>query len=492
MTSLAALALAAFAAAGVLAYQNRLAEEYRLAEQKDLAEELLSEKRQFALDKALLAAMGGDFDGAEKEIGDAELLGASTGQVRMLRGQLAFHRGDMDVAIQHLEQAGKLLPAGQGGAVAARAMLAMAYLNAFQLQRFNELSRELDPLVPITPQDLLFKGLLEMWLHAERGLEMLDEGVRRHDSVLARATRLEARAIRALATGRVEDAERALEDAQVAQGMLPGNALVLARSVFAHLVAAGAYETNRRPQDGERMLAQARLLVKELEPFAATPFVARACFEFYEYVGDEEAAFAMSGRGNQFRRAVMLYRRGEFAKALEVAVERSRGRASGFSTEQIERGLILPELPDGPARARAAFEEMKAGTRSPWQIATPLILLLLGKPEEARQASLQVRREEVIPWNDGWWFKLWDYNCGRITTDQLIAAAGQSRSKQSGAHFLIGMWRLAEGDRAAAQEQFRKCLATREFFSWHWPWARAFLRRLEDDPAWPPWIPLKK
>src|SRR5262249_47288743 len=160
------------------------------------------------------------------------------------------------------------------------------------------------------------------------------------------------RAIRAMGTGRVEDAELALEDAQVAQRMLLGNALVLARSVFAHLVAAGAYETNRRPQDSERTLAQARLLVKELEPFAAAPFAAKACFEFYEYVGDEEAAYAMSGRGNQFRRAVMLYRRGEFAKALEAAVERSRSRASGWSTEQIERGLILPELPDGPARAR--------------------------------------------------------------------------------------------------------------------------------------------
>ena len=150
---------------------------------------------------------------------------------------------------------------GEPGAVAARAMLALAYLSSFQLQRFGDLSRELDPLAPITPQDFLFKGLLEMWLHSERGLRTLDEGIRRRDSVLARATRLEARAIRAMVTGRVEDAELALEDAQVAQRMLPGNALVLARSVFAHLVAAGAYEANGRPKDGERVLELARALV---------------------------------------------------------------------------------------------------------------------------------------------------------------------------------------------------------------------------------------
>src|SRR5262249_43630479 len=264
-------------------------ERQRLADQKSHEDELHAQRRQHVLEKALMAATGGDFDRAQAAIDEAELLGASAGQVRTLRGQVAFHRGDMDGAIQHLEQAAKLLPAGQADAVAARALLAMAYLNAFQLRRFDEVSRELDPLVPITPQDFLFKGLLETWLHPDRGLQTLDEGIRRYDGVLARATRLEARAIRAIFTDRVEDAELALEDAQVAQRMLTGNALVLARSVFAHLVAASIYDAKGQTKDSARLLAQARPLVKELEPFAAIPFAAKACFEFFEYVEDEEA-----------------------------------------------------------------------------------------------------------------------------------------------------------------------------------------------------------
>ena len=378
MVSLAAIALIALGVAGLLAYRNRLIVERHQAELKSHEQRLLAEKRQYALEKALIAAMSGDFEDAEKSIGDAELLGASTGQVRMLRGHVAFHRGDEAKAIQHLEQAAHLIPVGEPGAVAARAMLAITYLQSFEFSRFLALSSELDPLAPITPDDFLFKGLLETWLNPDRGLQMLDEGIRRHDSVLARATRLEARANHALLTGKVEDAELALEDAQVAQRMLAGNALILARNVFAHLVAAGVYQTKGQPQDGERLLAQARLLVKELEQFTATPFAAKACFEFYEYVGDEEAAYAMSRRGNQFRRAVMLYRRGEYGKALEAAVERSRSGTVG-PTEQIERGLILPELPDGLARARAAFEEIKADPRGGWQVGPPLILLLLGK-----------------------------------------------------------------------------------------------------------------
>jgi serine/threonine protein kinase len=490
VVSIATLALVAVVAAGVVTYQN---EQRRVAERSVHELQLRTERQQNALEKALMAAMSSNFTEAEKSVDEAELLGASAGQVRMLRGQVAFHRGDMEEAIQQLEQAAKLVPVGQPGAVAARAMLAVACHNAFRFRysRFVELWKELEQLPPISPEDFVFKGLLEAISNPERGLRTLDEGIRRHDSILARATRLEARANRAMLTGKVDDAELALEDAQVARGMLAGNALVLARSVFAHLVAAGTYETNGRPKDSERMLALARPLVKELEPLAATQFAAMACFEFFEYVGDDEAAYAMSQRGNQLRRAVMLYRRGEFAKALEAALERNRNGASG-PTEQIERGLILAELlPDGPARARAAFEDIRASSTS-WPLAPPALFLFLGKPEEARQAWLQVRKEDIPIWFDGWWLKFWDYTCGRLTSRELSQSAGQDRGKLSVAHFVIGLWRLSEGDRTAAREHFRMCVATRVFANWHWPWVRAFLKRMDEDPQWPRWIPQKK
>ena len=435
--------------------------------------------------------MSCDFNGAEKSIDEAELLGASAGQVRMLRGQVAFHRGAMEEAIQHLEQAAKLVPVGQPGAVAARAMLALAYANAGQLPRFDEVSREVDQLSPITPEDFLFKGLLETTIRPERGLLNLDEGIQRQDSVLARVTRLEARANRALVTGKVEDAELALEDAQVARSMLAGNALVLARSVFAHLVAAGTYEAKGRPKDSEHVLARAGPLVKELERFSTIAFAAKACFEYFDYVGDEEAAFAMSAQGSQFRHAIMLYRRQEFAKALE-AVERSRKLSRGFSTEQVELAFIVPELPDGVARARAAFSKAKLDARSAWQLTPPMILLLLGRTEEARQAYLQVRKDELPPGDQGWLSKYLDYNCGRMNGDTLLRAAGQARPKVCDAHFIMGLWRLSEGNRFTACEHFRKCAATRAFVSWEWPWARAFLKRLEQDPSWPRWIPQNK
>jgi hypothetical protein len=89
-------------------------------------------------------------------------------------------------------------------------------------------------------------------------------------------------------------------------------------------------------------------------------------------------------------------------------------------------------------------------------------------------------------------FKFLDYNCGRLSADAFLQAAGHSRTKVSDAHLMIGLWRIAEGDRAAARDHFQKCVGTRVINSWEWPWVRAFLARMEKDHAWPEWIALKK
>src|SRR5262249_52594827 len=66
MASLAAMALIALGAAGLLAYRNQLAEGRRRAEQAAYGQRLLAVQRQNALQRALMAAMSGDFEGAER------------------------------------------------------------------------------------------------------------------------------------------------------------------------------------------------------------------------------------------------------------------------------------------------------------------------------------------------------------------------------------------------------------------------------------------
>ena len=227
--------------AGLFAYRRHWLQVQRRPTRPHMRNNSSPRSGRMPLEKALLGAMSGDFDGAEKAIAEAELLGASTGQVRMLRGQVAFHRGDLTVAIEHLEQAVKLLP----DSVAARAGLILAYHESGQTARFDQLAPELDRLTPVTAEDYLFKGQLESLVNPERQLQTLEEALRRRpNSSIVLAVRLVARAERALFTDDPRDADLALQDASVVKTLLPGNPFALTRSVYAHLVAASVFASN--------------------------------------------------------------------------------------------------------------------------------------------------------------------------------------------------------------------------------------------------------
>jgi hypothetical protein len=266
-----------------------------------------------------------------------------------------------------------------------------------------------------------------------------------------------------------------------------------AQSVFAQLVAAGVYEDKGQAKDCERVLEQARRDVQELKRSTSSRIALKACFWYYDFVGDERAAFETSRHGPEFQHVCMLYRRGEYARALQAA---NRAVVYEYGLSRIEGGFVLAELDNGPARARAAFQEAadRADEHCFSQLDAPLLLLLLGKKEDAIQASLRFRQKPAaIPYcYDDWYVKRLDYDCGLITKGALLQPAGRTRPKLCEAHFRIGLRHLAEGDRAGARKHFRNSTATRVFIYWDYMWARAFLKRLEDDRAWPPWIEPKK
>jgi hypothetical protein len=470
--ALLALVIAGFL--GHLIYQQRV--------------ELLAEKRRIAEERALLAAMAGDADGAAKAIRDAERLGASPGQMHLLRGQVAFHRGEVAAGRDHLEQAVRLMP----DSVAARAILAVAYYQCGQGSRFDQVSRKLDQMTPRTPEDFLFKGQAECINRPERALQTLDEAIKRRNSIISRAVRLEVRAGYALFTDDLQVAQQALEDAQAAKAMLPGNPVALSRSVHAHLVAAAVFDKRGQPKASKDALDQAGRDAAALEPFAAVPPALMARFHYFDQVGNEPAAFAVSAQAIEFRHAPMLYRRWHFRKALKAA---DRSLARGYGMAQIERGFILLELPDGPRLARQATREAAAQADAGLApLYAPMILLLLGRKFEAVEASWKLRRHPALvpPWHQGWYHRHLDFLCGRMTGEQLLQTAGRCRPKLCEAHFVIGLSRLCAGDRAGARLHFQKCAATRVFIYWDYVWARAFLERLHKDRTWPPWIAAKK
>src|SRR5262249_32602060 len=134
--------------------------------------------------KALLEAWGGESEAAEVTTREAEVLGAHSGWVRMLRGQIELNRGHPGRAIEELEQAVRVMP----DSVAARAMLLWAVIFSGGSQTYED-DEALERLTPITPEDFLYKGQVESMWDPAHALLTLDEAVSRRNSGVARLIR---------------------------------------------------------------------------------------------------------------------------------------------------------------------------------------------------------------------------------------------------------------------------------------------------------------
>src|SRR6202011_1660942 len=107
-----------------------------------------------AIDNAIAAAFRGRPEQTEKALRAAEVQGASTGHVRLLRGLVSFQRIGVKPAIDELEQAAQLLP----DSVAVRALLAIFHFRAGHWAKHDQLMNEVAAMQAKKPEDFLFKG----------------------------------------------------------------------------------------------------------------------------------------------------------------------------------------------------------------------------------------------------------------------------------------------------------------------------------------------
>ena len=463
-------------AAGIFAYWAHYAQQ-----------QAQEEKHQHAVEQAMLIAMGGDLEGAEKAIAEAEFLGASAGSVRMIRGQLALHRGDPRQAIEHLEQAVKLLPRS----VAAYSLLGEAYASDAHADRYEiVLMDHIEKLPAVTQEDYLFKGHAESFWDPARGLEDLNEAIRRGDSTIARVLRASARANYALDSGSIDMAQSAIHDASAAKNMMPGNPFAVQTELLAHLIAMEVFQDAGEEGRAAASLRQAGMDANELEEFPALPMSYAYRWYYLNLTRQEEAAHEVARKGYQeaesdvTRRNYMcsLYEQGQFEKALQVA----GGTGSAF---------ILAELPDGPSRALQAYKE-NCGlyTRGYFAILNRATLFFLGMRTEAIAANRELlkREEPLTGLRHEHNLRILQYCGGVISAEDLLRAEAGSRFNQCESYFYVALDRLSQGDRAGAREYFQKDMATRVFWYTEYRWSRSFLKRMDHDPNWPPWIPLKE
>jgi hypothetical protein len=360
----------------------------------------------------------------------------------------------------------------------------------------------LDELEPITHEDCLFKGVAEAPVFPERALENLDEAVRRRDSAVARLMRAEVGVFRANDTGEPEHAASALEDARRAKGLLPDNPMALVTDLRAQLVAAHVYGQTGQNEKREACLDEAERDARALESFDGFARAHQARASYFEFVGQNDRALAEWRQGAKAPQAsntiirgypAALYRAGRFHEALS-ALDQS-GLPKQGAINDMFRLYILAELPNGRGQAIAECRDIAWAELQDlgWHIG-PTVLRFLGHKSEAMAAARQLR-DQVAPmptWMQGWYRHLLDYDCGDTSAQELFERAGSSRWQLIEAHFAVGVDLLSERDRRGAAEHFKRCADTYVFDYWEYKWGPAFLKRLRQDPTWPPWIPLRE
>src|SRR5262249_44885260 len=120
------LAVVVLVGTAAVLWQAKLASDAAASHDRDLAKAIEDERRQYALDRAIEAALGGDLEKARKAILDAQKAGVDAHQVYWLNGLVHFQRGDQRAAIKEFQSSLALKPT-----VAAQAMLVRAALYAF-------------------------------------------------------------------------------------------------------------------------------------------------------------------------------------------------------------------------------------------------------------------------------------------------------------------------------------------------------------------------
>jgi hypothetical protein len=190
--------------------------------------------------------------------------------------------------------------------------------------------------------------------------------------------------------------------------------------------------------------------------------------------------------------AFLLYERGETKTAVKVVEDHF---PEGFMRD-IARCWFVAELPDGPRRVREICDQMPeepAEFRMAWRC---IFRCFLGKKEEVPDLLRGFRLDtDPIPARQASGFGvLLDFvkEPSREAEKKILQGVGQSRSGRTFWHFEIGLIRLGEGDRARALRHFKASVEACDPYTRNHKVSRAFLKRMEKDPTWPPWIPPNK
>ena len=493
------IALLALVSTGLLAWRSHEAEQRRLAEERKRDDEMRLEKLHTAMDRAMTAAMAVDIPAADKAVDEAELLGASLGEVRMLRGFVEYQNGQPAKALAHLQQAANLMP----GSMSARALLARVLAANLEWAAAFRTLDEAAALTPRTPEDSLLLGhALAVLGQPADGLKLIDGALVGRPSGIGHLLRADARISLAVRTGTVDSVETALTDAEFIQTLLQGSEYSHASMAFVRMWAAAKYRRAGRMDKWDEHLAAA---IREADALARFPNNQDAIFTRITVANLRDGLAGQSDMSDELHRAQSIAPNGGLAceEAMNLFVlsrdqeaAKVAGQFPGHRSNRFVRFLIALGRRDGRTDARGLLEPTIADTSMTprYRVEAAIMFNAVGSPEEVAAAVRTIptggtgAREAAFTEDQ---LKLIQYLEGRLSEADLLRRKPANDVTWDAWDFAIAWKNLGSGDHAGAEAAFRR-VYERMTFSGPWWISRGVLIRMKKDPTWPKWIAEKK
>jgi hypothetical protein len=186
-----------------------------------------------------------------------------------------------------------------------------------------------------------------------------------------------------------------------------------------------------------------------------------------------------------------LYRREKYAEAFERLTSMPGDDDPFWITSCV---FLFADSPEGRKKAEELCRNSISQDESAGRIIDCLFLLGLEREASERASENYKKAELSTYWPLG--REMMRYRAARVGEDdlvelenKLVELAGDSERDKAEVHWLIGLRKLAQGDREGAKKSFNK-IASSPVFVWSTVmWARAFAERMDREPNWPDWLP---
>jgi hypothetical protein len=284
--------------------------------------------------------------------------------------------------------------------------------------------------------------------------------------------------------------------------------MVIRANLFAHLLAWGVFRDTGDKEQADQSLHQAQKDAQEFERFDSLPMSYWARWSYLTSTGQDDEAHQVARHGYERAKSPLtcycyvysLYLQGDFHRVLEVIEQATGGTEASNHDAKLEnsigllRATIRAELPDGYSRAVQDYNESRGSwTRGYSALLNQATGFLLGKRDMAMRDCNELRSHpERRSINSEHLQRILNYWAGVLSEPDFLKAEAGSRGNQCAAHFYMAVDLLSQGRRPAARVHFRKALDTGVFVCSPYQWSRLLLKRMEQDPNWPPWIPLQE